>query len=324
MVLKIGEVVDVLDTHDVYCPAVIKKIVSKSSVFVSYIGWGEEWDEVITDMSRITRNKTVLAKAWVKLSRTFCLWPCVVYIRRPLDGSKDGENYLKEEEQRCYVVPCGESKPPLKPYKHGVWMLASHISPLSKNYEARVADGNKSIHKVHFSASLAELESDSMSVRRKFRFDGSLEVGDKDTTATKRIKVEGQSEEGSHHSSSSSSSSSSSAAAPAVVTEEEQVLEEIVEVLPPILSPTAVSAVVQVLKRIETFTKPSALSSTAGVVDLSDVFSWKMSYFHLPTPIFIESKHSKNVSVTGGSAVIGRSSSKLETKRKRSVNSSIS
>lgn len=76
MQYKVGDSVDVLDTADsVWCPATILSVMGNKRYLITYVGWGDEFDEVIADSaSRLAVGGTHVtrAKAWVRLGQSVC------------------------------------------------------------------------------------------------------------------------------------------------------------------------------------------------------------------------------------------------------------
>lgn len=177
-----GQVVDILDINDVYCPAIIQSIsADKSKLFVTYIGWSEDWDETIDiNSERINVDKkTIMVKAWVKIDSKLTLWPCKIFVRYTLKDSEKGEAYLRSE-RRVFLLPYGPEFHKLKPYTHGIWMTTANIiSYDTKTYSQRIADGETSKNSIYFKEAVRQCESDENSVVYKFRFDGSLDIEEK-------------------------------------------------------------------------------------------------------------------------------------------------
>jgi hypothetical protein len=185
------QLIDILDVNDVYCPAEVNRVNSDGTIDVKYIGWGEEWNENIpSKSSRIAiQTQTIITKAWVKLSQKFTYWPCSIYIRYYLPGSKRGEEYLKNE-RKVYLIPYGPDCHHLKPYKHGVWITTANIYPfLTKYYDFRYNEGICSTYSSRFQEAIDMCKNDQKSIDYKFRFDGSLDMEHKKREA-KRLLIE--------------------------------------------------------------------------------------------------------------------------------------
>lgn len=182
---KINEIensIDILDVNDVFCPAIIKSTnQSNGTILVTYVGWDDEWDEELElNSSRISKDKkTVIAKAWVKLSSKFCYWPCKIYIRYPLKGSLKGEEYLRSEK-RIFLYPYGPESHHLKPYKHGVWINVCNMVPfVEKTFTSKYSEGLASNHSSTFELAVKECQNDRYSNQHPFRFEMSLEISEK-------------------------------------------------------------------------------------------------------------------------------------------------
>ena len=98
-----------------------------------------------------------------------------MYIRQPKAGSELGQQYLKEE-RKCFVVPYGPYLGPLKPYHHGVWIVAKQIVPFSKKKSERMEEGNNSRYTEIFSAALKQMMDDKSVDDYDFKFCGTLDV----------------------------------------------------------------------------------------------------------------------------------------------------
>jgi 1-acyl-sn-glycerol-3-phosphate acyltransferase len=176
----VGIKVDILDyNHDVYSPAIVIRN-HISSIDVSYLGWGSDWDENIKEIDRVSLNSTKYVKAWVKLNQSICLWPCVLYLRMPLKGSSKGEEYLRTET-RMLTYPCGHhSRCPFKLVvkPNGTWVSVKHVFPFGTSADKlRIAKGEMHKHREFFSEALEQLQNDKDSVIYPFRLDSSFDLG---------------------------------------------------------------------------------------------------------------------------------------------------
>jgi hypothetical protein len=179
--LPVNEEIDLLDENDVYCPAVIIK---KSPFQINYVGWGNTWNEYLTDKDfhRISypAGKYVKKyKGWVRYHKECCHWPSVIYIRQPKEGSKLGSNYLKEEH-KVYVKPFGSNLQDIKHLRyiaeHGTWINTTQIWPYNVNLAKRWKEnGEDPKFSSSFHDAVKECEaSDYLSL--SFKFNGSFDV----------------------------------------------------------------------------------------------------------------------------------------------------
>lgn len=182
---SIGEVVEVLDKSiGIYSPATIIQL---DPIKVQYIGWGDEWNESIDDVSRIIPFPTNVSKCkcWVRFSDKLCWWPSVVFIRNPIIGSKAALEFLKTET-RVFVKPCGNCAA-MKQFQNGAWITTSKISPFFRNTTRRIRAGEESKLKSNFVDAVEELSSISDAVDHNFKFEGTY---DKSFGLRKKRKLE--------------------------------------------------------------------------------------------------------------------------------------
>lgn len=175
------ELVDILDPkNEVYCPGKVLDVLTDGRYLIKYLGWEDTWNEVIScyEIGRIVSSESHVfrCKAWVNLSSKLSMWPSIAYVREPVNGSRVGVSYLRDEN-RLLIVPCGEGSC-LKPYKHGVWFHVNRISPFSKNKDRNIDHGREKLEtrvKEVFEQALEELHA-SDAEDFVFKFEGSLEI----------------------------------------------------------------------------------------------------------------------------------------------------
>jgi hypothetical protein len=175
----VGIKVDILDdNHDVYSPAIIVRN-NLTAIDVSYVGWGKEWDETVTDPARVSFNSTKYVKAWVRLNHGICMWPCVLYLRMPKAGSIKGEEYLKTES-RVLTSLCGPySTCPFKSLvkPNGTWVSANYVFPFGTTEDKkRIKTGKKHKFGAYFNSALDILTKDPESRIHQFVLAGSLDI----------------------------------------------------------------------------------------------------------------------------------------------------
>lgn len=177
-----GQVIDILDINDVYCPATIQSIsADKTKLSVTYIGWSQEWDETVEATSDriMIDKKTIMVKSWVKINPKLLFWPCKIFIRYTLKDSEKGEAYLRSE-RRVFLIPYGPEFARIKPYMHGVWMTTANILVYeSKSYGLRISEGEASAHSAQFKEAVRQCEGDPDAKLYRFKFEGSLDIEEK-------------------------------------------------------------------------------------------------------------------------------------------------
>lgn len=176
MGFHVGELVDVLDKHDdLWSPALVTSVHKDHRYGVKYVGWGEEFNEVVSMSSgRLITGGTYVSrvKCWAKISPQLCWWPCLVYIRKPAGDL--GVNNLREEK-KLFVKPFGPNTYPIKTYIEGIWRNSSYISPWGSRFENRYLAGlsESKIARVFQKAVDEAKASDAFDII--FKFDGSYE-----------------------------------------------------------------------------------------------------------------------------------------------------
>lgn len=117
-------------------------------------------------------------KAWIKLAGNLPRWPGTVYVRKPLEGSSVGEEYLREEK-RVYVkvYDGGQQCHALKPFQAGFWKLSSNVIPIEKKKAECIQQGISSRLSDTFHAAMEEMKRDGFAQDFAFQFEGTLEVG---------------------------------------------------------------------------------------------------------------------------------------------------
>jgi hypothetical protein len=175
---KVSDKVDI-EAEDIWCPGEIVSV-NEKSVKVTYEGWDESFDEIITKPSRLAKGGTYVTKykGWVDLFVRLPSWPCVIYDRPPKNNSPRGIEFLKIEK-KLFIKPSGTMTSYLKPYHHGVWMNRSNILPFSKHRDAKIAavhEGNRKDLIPHFDASVKALQENEEALDFEFKFEGTYEV----------------------------------------------------------------------------------------------------------------------------------------------------
>ena len=178
-----GQMIDIMDINDVYCPAIIQTIsVDKTKLGVTYIGWSQEWDETIDANSEriLIEKRTIMVKGWVKLNPKLVFWPCKIFVRYTSKDSEKGEAYLRSE-RRVFLLPYGPEFNQIKPYMHGVWITTANILMYdTKKINLRISEGEASTKfSAYFKEAVRQCESDPGSIHYKFKFEGSLDVEEK-------------------------------------------------------------------------------------------------------------------------------------------------
>jgi hypothetical protein len=195
-----NELVDLLDENDVYCPGKIDSVIMKSGkithYLIEYIGWPTKDyppEKVDASSSRIKPHKFAVTeyKAWVRHTPQMPMWPGKLYVRTPLEGSKEGLAYLEEFEKRVLVVPYGAKTKPMKPFCGGGWFKANKVRPITEQSDQRIQEIHESISGKNetakarreeliaaFKVAWKELERDDETEVFNFAFcsGGSLEV----------------------------------------------------------------------------------------------------------------------------------------------------
>jgi hypothetical protein len=250
--LPVGEEIDLLDENDVYCPAVIIK---KSPFQINYIGWGNTWNEYLTDKDfhRISypAGKYVKKyKGWVRYTKELCHWPSLIYIRQPKEGSKLGSNYLKEEN-KVYVKPFGRNLQEMKHLRHiaehGTWINTIHVWPYSVNLAKRWKEnGDDPKFRNTFRDAVEECEA-SDTLNLSFKFNGSFDV------AQMKRNMKAYSSSSSARSSSSGGGGASDSAGSSSANQQSEKLNEVrrkvfqtlaPELVPVLQNPLPVAAVI--------------------------------------------------------------------------------
>ena len=147
-----GELYDVLDPPtEVWSPGKIVQVYPHK-VLVHYPGW----DSVEHDVE-IPRDEyaslfapawthVLRCKCWVSLTSKLPLWPCVVQIRKVIEGGSEvGESYLRGHARLFVIVYGDTTMAHLKPWQgteRGVWLAASNVSPFHTKQEERIAKGD--------------------------------------------------------------------------------------------------------------------------------------------------------------------------------------
>jgi hypothetical protein len=193
MVFKVGDLVDVLDKQDnLWSAAVVTSVQKDFKYNIKYIGWGDEFNEVVSMSSgRLINGGTYVnrVKSWVKLTHQLVWWPCILYIRKPA-GELGIENL--REETKVFVQPCGQNAAPLKPFFHGVWKNATRVSPFATRFDIRY-DAGMSESKIskNFQQAVDQLNrSDALSFN--FKFIGSYEYLGGESSSNKQKRDEGK------------------------------------------------------------------------------------------------------------------------------------
>lgn len=195
MGFHVGELVDVLDRHDdLWSPALVTSVHKDHRYGVRYVGWGEEFNEVVSLSSgRLIAGGTYVSrvKCWARLSPQLSWWPSTVFIRKP--AGDRGINNLREEK-KLFVQPFGPHLQPVKPYIEGIWRNSSHISPWSTRFEIRYQAGiNESKHAKVFQKAVDEAKA-SDAHDMPFKFDGSYEYSGMKPSNSSKKKEENSAE----------------------------------------------------------------------------------------------------------------------------------
>jgi hypothetical protein len=137
----------VLDDNDVYCPARVlsinrQKLGDVKSIYISYIGWEDIWNETIHSKDEIIRRVNIgkltlrQCRAWIKVGENLPQWPGKVYIRSTLPGSSKGKEYL-QSENRLYIELYGPKIRKLAAYHSGFWRNSNCIIPFIGRKDTR-------------------------------------------------------------------------------------------------------------------------------------------------------------------------------------------
>ena len=189
--LQEGQLIEVRDCNNIYCPAKVLKLhyiinnqsqKTMTSFTVRYIGWKEEFDEMIpspTNRVMPMATYTYKIKAWVNFGPPIQFWPCLVTVRRALRddeaGHKEGFEHL-EEQKRVFVEACGPTNlDPVKRMLDGFWFPTAMITPFEKEKSKKISIClSKARTSVAFKKALEEIISSNV-CNFAFAFKGSRE-----------------------------------------------------------------------------------------------------------------------------------------------------